>query len=627
MLKRFRRGQSVVISGMPQLRGLRWEFVHPRVTWVEGAVDETGEILPVYSLTEGLKQHQMRKILSNTVEQYAHFVPEVFPTSFLDTHDLYSIEAALREVHVPSCAARLAEARYRLVYQELLIMQLALALRQQQLLTRGRAIALPHDVRIDARIRRLFPFELTKDQNEAIREIAADLGQSYPMNRLLQGDVGTGKTAVAAYAMLLAVAHRTQAVLMAPTEVLARQHYQTLSNLLDQSHVRLRYLSGSTPTKERKTLFDQLCGDVDLLIGTQAVIQQDLPFHRLSLVIIDEQHKFGVLQRATLRQGETDPHYLVMTATPIPRTIAMSLFGDLEVSSLRTSPPGRQPVHTYLGDALQRERWWEFFRRKLRDGQQGFVISPVVDNQDDEITSAEAALEHLANGELTDFRLDLLHGRMKPEEKMRVMEDFVAGHTQVLVATSVVEVGIDVPNANLMTIEHGERFGLSQLHQLRGRVGRGALPGYVCVFADPTTDDGQKRLAAFAATTDGFELAEIDFQLRGPGELFGTRQHGLPPLMVADLRRDMDILSRARHDARHIIAADPSLIDPQWTRIRKMVLRLWSRTAISGRCLIDIGTTLVMLQLRGTRDRGLATTTTGEDRPVPPIAVGRVDLV
>jgi ATP-dependent DNA helicase RecG len=307
-------------------------------------------------------------------------------------------------------------------------------------------------------------------------------------------------------------------------------------------------------------------------VGTQAVIQQDLQFHKLSLVIIDEQHKFGVKQRATLRESDTDPHYLVMTATPIPRTIAMTLFGDLDVSSLRSSPPGRQPVHTYVATAEQRDRWWEFFRRKLREGQQGFVISPRVDEQDDELTSAEAALEHLVNGELADFRLDLLHGRMKAEEKLRVMEAFAAGQTQVLVATSVVEVGIDVPNANLMAIEHGERFGLSQLHQLRGRVGRGTVPGYVCVFAEPTTEEGQKRLEALARTHDGFELAEIDFQLRGPGELFGTRQHGLPPLMVADLRRDLDILQRARADARRLIDADPGLSDPAWSRIRKMVL-------------------------------------------------------
>ncbi len=452
-------------------------------------------------------------------------------------------------------------------------MQLALALRQRQLLARSRAVALQSDARIDARIRRLFPFELTEDQNQAIREISADLARPVPMNRLLQGDVGTGKTAVAAYAMLLAVAHGSQAVLMAPTEVLARQHFQTLTELLKESQVRLRYLSGATPAKQKTAVCEAFAaGEADLLVGTQSVIQQDLRFRQLSLVIIDEQHKFGVMQRATLRQAETDPHYLVMTATPIPRTIAMTLFGDLEVSCLRTSPPGRQPVHTYLGDDDQRARWWEFFRRKLREGQQGFVISPVVDDQGDETTSAETALENLANGELADFRIDLLHGRMKPDEKLRVMDQFAGGQTQVLVATSVVEVGIDVPNANLMTIEHGERFGLSQLHQLRGRVGRGLFPGYVCVFAEPSTEEGQKRLSAFARINDGFELAEVDFQLRGPGELFGTRQHGLPPLMVADLRRDMDVLQRARRDARELIQRDPGLADPAWLRIRKMVL-------------------------------------------------------
>jgi ATP-dependent DNA helicase RecG len=573
MVQRFRRGQTVVVSGTPHRRGLVWQFAHPRVTWVEGSEENTGEVLPVYPLTEGLKQHQIRRIVQRVVEQCVEQVPEVFPAAYLADERLCSIQTAIREVHIPTCAARLADARYRLVYQELLVMQLALAFRQQQLMTRRQAVPLVCDARIDARVRRLFPFQLTADQSQAIGEIATDMARPYPMNRMLQGDVGTGKTAVAAYAMLLAVAHQTQAVLMAPTEVLARQHYQTLSQLLQASHVRLRYLSGATPIHDRAVLMKELAsGEANLLVGTQAVIQQDLEFHKLSLVIIDEQHKFGVLQRAILRQGNTDPHCLVMTATPIPRTIAMTLFGDLEVSSLRVSPPGRQPVYTYLGDDPQRERWWDFFRKKLREGQQGYVISPRVDDQDNDTTSAEAALEHLANGELADFRLDLLHGRLRTEEKLRIMDDFAAGKTQVLVATSVVEVGIDVPNANLMTIEHGERFGLSQLHQLRGRVGRGTSPGYVCVFAEPTTEEGRKRLEAFAASNDGFDLAEFDFQLRGPGELFGTRQHGLPPLMVADLRRDMDILSRARADARRLVDQDPGLSDQQWSRIRRMVL-------------------------------------------------------
>ncbi|MCA9151764.1 MAG: DEAD/DEAH box helicase, partial [Planctomycetales bacterium] len=376
MEHRFQRGQKVLVSGQPRLQGLRWQFVHPRVTPMAGDETAPGEILPVYSLTEGLKQHQLRKIIQNAVDECVQLVPEAFPLEYLQSRQLCAIDEALREVHAPSCSAKLAAARYRLVYQELLVMQLGLAMRQKQLLERQRAIPLPCDARIDARIRRLFPFELTQDQLQAIGEIVTDVGQPVPMNRLLQGDVGTGKTAVAAYAMLLAVVHSSQAVLMAPTEVLARQHFNTLQSLLGQSQVRLAFLSGASTPKERKLLAEKLSeGQIDLLIGTQAVIWQDLQFHRLGLVVIDEQHKFGVVQRATLRQAETDPHYLVMTATPIPRTMAMTLFGDLEVSALRNTPPGRQPIHTYLGDAERRAGWWEFYRRKLREGQQGFVIT------------------------------------------------------------------------------------------------------------------------------------------------------------------------------------------------------------------------------------------------------------
>ena len=573
MQPRFRQGQTVLIAGTPKLRGIRWEFVHPRVTFLEGESESPGEVLPVYSLTEGLRQHQMRRIVQAAVDEFVENVPEVFPEEFLAAKCLRSIRDTLRDVHRPPCTARLQEARYRLVYQELLIMQLGLALRQQQLVSRGKAIPLERSARVDARIKRLFPFELTVDQLTVIHEITDDMAKARPMNRLLQGDVGAGKTAVAAYAMLSAVAHGAQAVLMAPTEILARQHFQTLSTMLANSQVSVRFLSGSTTARQRETLMAELKdGQADILVGTQAVIARELAFHRLALVIIDEQHKFGVMQRALLRQGDTDPHFLVMTATPIPRTVAMTLFGDLDVSLLRGSPPGRQPVHTYVADESQRGRWWEFFRKKLREGQQGFVISHAVDREDeDDSPNAENLLENLSNGELADFRLDLLHGRMSSDQKIAAMQAFHEGKTQVLVSTSVVEVGVDVPNANIMTIEGGDRFGLSQLHQLRGRVGRGVFPGYVCVFSQANSEEAQQRLAAFASIRDGFELAEVDFELRGPGELFGTRQHGLPPLMVADLRRDSDILQRARADARTLVAADPSLDDPAWGRIRKMV--------------------------------------------------------
>ena len=467
MRERFHVGQFVVFSGTPKNRGMRWEIVHPRVTFLEDEGKQPGPILPVYRLTEGLRQHQIRRITANVVDGLADELPEVFPEEFLQREQLSPIKVALREVHQPTGREGLDAARLRLVFQELLVMQLALAVRQKQLESRQQAPALPASTKIDARIRRLFPFELTESQNQVVQDIASDMSLNVPMNRLLQGDVGSGKTAVAAYVMLVAVAHGHQAVLMTPTEVLAQQHFQTLSELLAQSQVRMHMLTGSTATAARRETVEQLSkGEVDILVGTQAIIQKQLDFHRLGLVIIDEQHKFGVLQRAVLRQDQIDPHYLVMTATPIPRTVAMTMFGDLNVSALRDSPPGRQQVNTYLADESQRDRWWDFFRKKLREGRQGFVISPLVNDEKDIKTSAEAALENLANGQLSDFRLDLLHGRMTTPEKVHAMNRFQQGETQVLVATSVVEVGIDVPNASLMTIEHGEQFGLAQLHQL-----------------------------------------------------------------------------------------------------------------------------------------------------------------
>jgi len=331
-------------------------------------------------------------------------------------------------------------------------------------------------------------------------------------------------------------------------------------------------MTGTLTAAQRKQALEEVAaGEVDLVIGTQAMASEQLEFADLGLVVIDEQHKFGVRQRATLRGAGLDPHYLVMTATPIPRTVAMTLFGDLDVSTLRDSPPGRQQVRTYVAADEQRDQWWEFFCRKLREGRQGYVVAPRVEAADN-ASSLDESFESLANGPLEAFRLGYIHGRMNPKEKDEAMESFRRGETQVLVATSVVEVGVDVPNATVMTIESGERFGLAQLHQLRGRVRRGGFPGFVCVFAQPTNDESRERLNAFAASTDGFELAEIDFRLRGPGDLFGIRQHGLPPLRIADLQRDAEILDRARQDARTIVAEDAGLEDERFARLRRMVL-------------------------------------------------------
>ena len=407
------------------------------------------------------------------------------------------------------------------------------------------------------------------------------------MNRLLQGDVGSGKTVVALYAMLLTVAHGHQAVLMAPTEVLARQHALTLRHLLAGSQVRRAELTGGMPPKLRSAMLEEIAaGRIDLIVGTQAVLQEDVRFAKLGLIVIDEQHKFGVRQRALLRQSGPDPHYLIMTATPIPRTTAMTLFGDLDVSTLRDTPPGRQKVNTYLAGDERRQQWWEFFGKKLREGRQGYVVVPLVE-ESEQLTAAnlQETYESLANGVLEAFRLGLVHGRMTPEEKDAVMDRFRQGEIQVLVCTSVVEVGVDVPNATLMTIESGQRFGLSQLHQLRGRISRGKHPGFCCVFAAPQSEESQERLKAFEASTDGFELAEIDFRLRGPGELFGTRQHGLPPLRVADLLRDTELLAEARRDATDLVATDPGLALPQNAALRQRMLARYGQ----GLDLGDVG--------------------------------------
>lgn len=592
MRQRFRVDQRLLISGKAKLRGGRWEFSHPRVQWLEqdDPADAARKLLPVYPLTEGLGLPTIRRAVEICLESHLSLLEEVFPPEFLVEHALLPLREALPAIHFPPDRATLQTARRRFVYQELFILQMALAVRRLRLQVEGSAPPLESTAKIDARIRRLFPFPLTPGQDLAVQEIAADMARHFPMNRLLQGEVGSGKTIVAVYAVLLAVAHGRQAAVMAPTEVLARQHERTLGKLLSDSRVRWATLVGGLGTVERRELLERLkAGELDVVLGTQAVLSEDVEFARLGLVVVDEQHKFGVRQRAKLRSAAEAPHYLVMTATPIPRTVSMTLFGDLDVSTIRDAPPGRQPVKTYLANEAMRDRWWEFVRKKLKEGRQAYVIAPRVDASGDDETddraSVAAVYESLANGPLSAFRIGLLHGRLSTAEKEAAMAEFASGRTQVLVATTVVEVGVDVPNATLMTIEGGERFGLSQLHQLRGRIVRGTHPGFCCVFADPQSDDGRERLQAFVESTDGFALAEVDFRLRGPGDLLGTKQHGLPPLRVADLVRDHEILEEARRDASALIAADPGLAKPEHQLLRKQMLKRYGQVLDLG----DVG--------------------------------------
>ena len=615
MRDKFSRGDAVLLHGKVKLSGGRWEMTHPRVEKLE-TVDQAlvSQLQPIYPLTEGMTQHHMRRAAQEAITETVGVVEEAFSPELCARYDLLPIQEALSKIHFPANQQELAAARRRLIFQELLILQLGLSLRRRQQHDLRRAPALPADAKIEARIQRLLPFELTEAQREAIREITADMALELPMNRLLQGDVGSGKTVVALYAMMVSIAHGYQSVLMAPTEVLARQHFQTLSRLLEKSRVRCALLTGAQTGRQREELLAQIeSGEVDLVIGTQAIVLSGCQFTRLGLVVIDEQHKFGVRQRSALRQAGLDPHYLVMTATPIPRSVTMAFFGDLDVSLMRGMPPGRQPVHTYLVTDDKQSRWWDFVRKKLDEGRQAFIVAPLVGEEetsdngdaddaatenhaldvdtedgdmmvDDSIDEAfegedstadlQSALEahaRLADGPLADYQLGLVHGRMKPEEKEAVMSQFRDGKIQALVSTSVIEVGVDIPNATVITILRAERFGLAQLHQLRGRVGRGKFAG--CgIQANPQTPSAEARLNKFVETDDGFELAETDFQLRGAGDLFGTRQHGMPKMHIADLAGDVELHQLARQAARELVAEDPGLARPEHARLRRMVL-------------------------------------------------------
>ena len=522
-----------------------------------------------------MKEEYVRRMRGLSQVTFAHpAIEEVLPDSLLEKKQLLAIQPALKQVHQPEDHDLLKAARQRFIYQEFLVLQLALALRRWSLSEDQLSPGLPSSDKIHERIVRRFPFELTEPQQRVIAEIASDMALQSPMNRLLQGDVGSGKTVVAEYAMLLAVAHGYQAVLMAPTEILVMQHLRTLQQDLSESQVRIASLTGSLSTADRRqTLAGLRDGTIDLVVGTQALGHEDVQFQGLGLVVIDEQHKFGVQQRAVLKKTALAPHYLVMTATPIPRTVSMVLFGDLEVSLLESGPEHQRAVQTRLAEPRDRAEWWEFYRRTLREGRQGYVITPLVDASDDaQLAGVKQTYEALANGELEEFRLGLIHGRLPAEQKNAVMQQFAEGAIQVLVATSVVEVGVNVPNATIMTIEDGQQFGLAQLHQLRGRIRRGKHEGFLCVFADPATEESHQRLEALVEIHDGFKLAEVDFELRGPGDLFSTRQHGLPPFRIARLPADFPILEEARQDARRMLRQDPGLQNPQLATLRRRVL-------------------------------------------------------
>jgi ATP-dependent DNA helicase RecG len=580
--RRFRYGQWVAVSGKPKWYRGHWQMPTPRVQILDGPGGDTGPgIVPVYPLTEDLRPEHLRAAIATALDRHAGGIEDILPPELRERHRWPPAANALGDVHRPGSLEAAGQGRKRFVYEEFLVLQLALALRRRGLRDRERAPVLRTTPAIDSRIRRLFPFQLTPDQDRAVDKIRDDLASGRPMQRLLQADVGAGKTAVAAYALLVAVANKYQAALMAPTEVLARQHDRTLAHYLAGSRVRRLLLTGGIGARERREALDALAaGEIDLVVGTQALAQSDVRFARLGLVVIDEQHKFGVHQRASVRRLGPDPHYLVMTATPIPRTVALSVFGDLDVTVLRGLPPGRQPVKTLRVPEARREEIYERLRRGFREGRQAFVVCPLVEGAggDEEVKTAARTFDDLRAGPFREARVGLLHGRLGEAEKSAAMDEFRAGKVDLLVCTSVVEVGVDVPNATLLVVEHAERFGLSQLHQFRGRVSRGAVAGECFLFGEPTTEEGEERLRAVARTADGFALAEEDLRLRGGGELFGARQHGAGGLRFGSLITDAELLGKARKDAFAIVADDAGLKKPEHAGLRVAVERRYGAT-------------------------------------------------
>ncbi len=539
-------------------------------------------IVPIYPLTEGVRQKRMRQILWNAV-QYANLAPEVLPRSVRERVGLPPIQQALQQIHFPDAAEQIEPARRRLVFEEFFLMQLGVGMqRQRNLQERGIAMRIDAE-RLNSQLRALVPFELTNAQKRVIQEIWSDMALPHPMNRLLQGDVGSGKTIVAAAAILAAVDNQYQAALMAPTEILAEQHYINLHRLFQPLGISVELLVGRLTARQRQQARERVASGRGMVaVGTHALIQEDVEFARLGLAIVDEQHRFGVLQRAALRDKGIMPHLLVMSATPIPRTLTMTLYGELDVSIIDELPPGRKPVKTHWKTPEERLKVYAGVRKLIEEGRQAYVICPLIDESDKlQVRAAEEMAEHLQKDVFPDLRVGLLHGRMKPAEKEAIMEQFRAGELHILVSTTVIEVGVDVPNAAVIVIEDADRFGLAQLHQLRGRVGRSEHQSFCVLIANPKSEDGQRRMEIMARTTNGFIIAEEDLKIRGPGEIFGTRQSGAPSFRVADLVKDMRLLEVARQEAFRILEQDPELSQPAHATLREAVDRFRHRFALA----------------------------------------------
>ena len=582
-------GQTYVFYGTVERQGNLFSMANP-VFEREGAARFTGRIMPVYPLTAGISNNLLAGLTQRAVDECLDGLPEVLPARVRKAHQLCQTQFARKNIHYPASFEELAIARRRLVFEELFVLTCGLAqLKDRRGQGSGRVLeGEPEEFAA------LLPFAPTGAQRRAMDDIAADLRSGKAMNRLVQGDVGSGKTAVAALGAWTAAKNGVQCALMAPTELLAEQHARTLDALLSPAGVRVALLTGSVKGKEKKALLDALAqGEIDLIVGTHALFSEGVAYRDLGLVIADEQHRFGVAQRGALAEkgGAVPRHVLVMSATPIPRTLALIIYGDLDVSVMDELPPGRTPVSTFVVGEDKRQRMYGFVRKQVGEGRQVYIVCPSVEESADlpqwgepgtapmDLKAVTTYAKELRERVFPDLRVGFVHGKLKSKEKEAVMSAFAGGELDVLVSTTVIEVGVDVPNASLMVIENAERFGLSQLHQLRGRVGRGKHESFCVLVTSSRSETARERLRALCATNDGFQIAEEDLRLRGPGDFFGKRQHGLPQLKVADFAADMELLKEAREAAEELIADDPELKKSSHRLLKRKVRELFEENA------------------------------------------------
>ncbi len=600
VVRQLEPSMRIVLSGRVRLFNGRYVFESPEwEPWQDTELVHTGRLVPVYALTQGLRPRQVRKLMKGIVDQWAEQVPDFLPQVVRESCNLMELSTAISQAHYPDDTETKDRARVRLAFDELFLLQLGVLDRKRDWQESQPGSPLHTEKGMLDRFVDSLPFKLTAAQERVLSELLDDLERSQPMSRLLQGEVGSGKTVVATAGLLTATANGNQGALMAPTEILAEQHFTTICRLLeaaahtdeDSDYLRtysgllerpltVALLLGATPAAQKRELHRKIRdGEIDIIIGTHALIQKGVEFHNLALAVVDEQHRFGVEQRSSLRQKGHNPHILVMTATPIPRTLALTLYGDLDLSVIDELPPGRQAVKTKWLKPEQRPSAYNFLKREIGKGRQAFIICPLI--EESEAVQARAAMaehEHLSREVFPDLRVGLLHGRMSTKDKEKVMRRFYAGDLDILVSTAVVEVGIDVPNATVMMVESADRFGLSQLHQFRGRVGRGTEQSYCMLMAQDPSAVGLQRLEVIENVQDGFQLAEEDLKMRGPGEFFGTRQSGLPDLRMARLS-DVGLLELARTEAQKLFEQDHKLERPEHALLLKEMARVWSTEA------------------------------------------------